>query len=99
MFTIGALVAMAVIMTGSASGIPGLYNDDDATEVESGALDMKDVNFGNFLTECPQAGLRDKNPKPLDRRQRDQVEQISQGGDDTRANQDYACFPQDETAL
>jgi hypothetical protein len=37
-----------------------------------------DVHFGVGITECPHAGEpSDKNPKPLDRREPDKVEQLS----------------------
>ena len=56
--------------------------------------------FGVGLTECPHAGEpSDKNPKPLDRRNTDKVEQLSNGGDDVRVNQDYLCRPQNETSI
>lgn len=77
----------------------------------SGVYDFRTVG-ANYLTECPQAGLpgnrRDPNgqdnsnpsqPRPLDQRQIDTVEQISQGSRNIRVNQDYSCFPQDETSL
>lgn len=65
----------------------------------SGIADF-DSEFGTGLTECPQAGEPlDKQPKPLDRRNEDRVEQISNGGDDVRVNQDYACMPQNETSI
>jgi len=63
-------------------------------------MDFRDVDVGNALTECPQAGSPiDKQPKPLDQRTIDKVEQLSNGGDDNKTNQDYACFPQDETSI
>ena len=65
----------------------------------SGIYQFRDRNFGTGLTECPQAGLRGEQPRPLDRRERDRVERISEGGDDLRANQDYSCFPQNETSI
>src|SRR3954470_23343534 len=75
-------------------------DDEDAGPVLSGAIDFKDMTFGTGLTECPQAGdPLDKQPKPLDLRAKDKVEQLSNGGDDSRTNQDYSCFPQDETAV
>jgi hypothetical protein len=59
-----------------------------------------DVHFGVGISECPHAGEpSDKNPKPLDRRQPDKVEQLSNGGDDVKVNQDYACMPQNETSI
>jgi hypothetical protein len=40
--------------------------DDDGPAL-SGALDLKDVDLGTAITECPQAGEPiDKSPKPLD---------------------------------
>ena len=50
----------------------------------------------NGITECPQAGLRDNKPKPLDRR-RSTRRRRSEAGSDIRVNQDYSCMPQDET--
>jgi hypothetical protein len=56
--------------------------------------------LGPGITECPHAGEpADKNPKPLDRRQIDRVEQLSNGGDDVKVNQDYSCLPQNETSI
>jgi len=54
---------------------------------------------GTNITECPQAGLSNEQPQPLDLRLKDQVERNSDNGDDIRANQDYSCFPQDETSI
>src|SRR3954471_96816 len=74
--------------------------DDEDEPPFSGAVDYRDVDPGNAITECPQAGEpTDKQPKPLDRRSKDKVEQLSNGGDDNKTNQDYACFPQDETSI
>src|SRR3954468_23670450 len=74
--------------------------DDEDDPPFSGAVDYRDVDPGNAITECPQAGEpTDKQPKPLDRRSKDKVEQLSNGGDDNKTNQDYACFPQDETSI
>jgi hypothetical protein len=57
-------------------------------------------HFGIFSTECPHAGEpSDHNPKPLDRVPDDKVEQLSNGGDDVKVNQDYACMPQNETSI
>jgi hypothetical protein len=55
--------------------------------------------LGNRITECPQAGLRRAQPQPLDRRQKDEAERVSERGDDIRTNQDYSCFPQNETSV
>lgn len=65
----------------------------------SGAVDFRDQTLGTTLTECPQAGRIDRDPKPLDRRAKDEVERKSSGGNDRRLNQDYSCFPQDETSI
>jgi hypothetical protein len=74
--------------------------DEDGAPPPSESQDTRDVEIGNAITECPQAGSGlDKQPKPLDRREIDAVEKLSQGGDDGRGNQDYACFPQDETSI
>jgi hypothetical protein len=77
---------------------PKVYIGDEGNDV-SGTTEFKGMTFGNALTECPQAGLRDTNPHPLDLRQKDAVEKKSEGGGDNRVNQDYSCFPQDETSL
>jgi hypothetical protein len=54
---------------------------------------------GTTITECPQAGLRGDQPQPLDRRERDPVERLSNRGDDVRINQDRSCFPHNETSI
>ena len=64
----------------------------------SGAYDFKDVVLGTNITECPQAGMNTE-PDPVDRRVKDDVEKISDRGDDTRANTEYSCFPQNETSI
>jgi hypothetical protein len=75
-------------------------DDEDEGPVLSGAADFRDVSLGTGITECPQAGEpSDKSPKPLDQRAKDRVEQLSNGGDDNKTNQDYSCFPQDETSV
>src|SRR5205085_7825980 len=81
--------------------VPYGDDDDDAdAPPASGAIDFRDINLGSGITECPQAGEpADKQPKPLDLRAKDKVEQLSNGGDDNKTNQDYACFPQDETSI
>jgi hypothetical protein len=110
-----ALAALAAlfVLVGTASGAdpadvvtPGLEKqiqdegDDDADVTASGAVDFRDLSLGTGITECPQAGEpTDKQPKPLDLRTKDQVEQLSNGGDDNKTNQDYSCFPQDETVV
>lgn len=64
----------------------------------SGAVAVRDVQPGTAITECPQAGLRGRSG-PLDRRARDEAEQISRRSDDIRVNQDYSCFPHNETSV
>ena len=90
-----ALAALLVAMTGAASGAEG----HDGTRVAmSGAADLRDVDLGNNITECPQAGMNTE-PEPLARIERDLVWRLSDRGDDTRANTEYACFPQNETTI
>jgi hypothetical protein len=75
-------------------------DDEGDAATPSGTADYRDMTFGTGLTECPQAGEPvDKQPKPLDTRAKDKVEQLSNGGDDNKTNQDYSCFPQDETSV
>src|SRR3954467_2705670 len=77
-----------------------IHEEDEGGPPLSGPVDFSDFDVGNAITECPQAGEPvDKSPKPLDRRAKDPVEQLSNGGDDNKTNQDYACFPQDETSI
>jgi hypothetical protein len=95
------LGALFVFWVGSASGVPEppWGDEDQGTTPISGPLDFRDTPAGTGLTECPQAGLRDKNPHPLDQRTKDVVERIGDTGNDVRANQDYSCMPQDETVI
>lgn len=72
---------------------------DKTTPPPSGIYDFREVDFGTGITECPQAGNPDAQPKPLDHRAKDEVERMSDRGDDRRLNQDYSCFPQDETSI
>src|SRR3954447_8782415 len=87
------------VATAGAVSDPPFADDDEGTTAFSGPLDFRDAASGTNLTECPQAGLRDKNPHPLDSRVKDDVEKLSDTGNDARANQDYSCQPQDETAI
>lgn len=97
---LGLAIAGALLWGGTAaSGYPGLFEDDEQTAVLSGPLDFRDSAGGTNITECPQAGLRNAGAKPLDKRTKDDTERKSENGDDIRVNQDYACMPQDETAL
>jgi hypothetical protein len=96
-----AIVAFLALWAGSAAGIPEppFADDEDDTTAVSGPLDFRDSPGGTNVTECPQAGLRDARPQPLDRRQKDDTERKAEGGGDIRVNQDFSCMPQDETAL
>ena len=104
---LSAIVACSVFVGGAAVAadgddvvlIPKDNGDDESEAPPSGTVDFRDVDIGSALTECPQAGLRNGQPKPLDLRKEDQVEKLSNEGDDIRFNQDYACFPQDETSI
>ena len=96
-----ALSAVLVLWAGTASANRELFegdDDEDAPAIESGAIDFKDISYGTTITECPQAGKIDEQPKPLDRRDKDEAEKKS-NGNDRRLNQDYSCMPQDETAI
>jgi len=80
----------------AANPQPAPPNDEKRAPL-SGVVEFRDMNLGTGLTECPQAGM---NPDPaLDRRTKDKVEQLSQGGDDVRVNPEYSCFPQNETSI
>ena len=69
-----------------------------ATLGPSGSVEYRDQSLGTTLTECPQAGKVDSEPQPLGRLSKDEVERAS-GGSDRRLNQDYSCFPQNETSI
>jgi hypothetical protein len=99
---LAALALLCVFWVGSAAAVPETpwADDEEDTTAVSGPIAYKDFNsIGNSITECPQAGLRDEQPKPLRQLARDRVEQMSDEGSNVRVNQDYSCFPQDETAL
>ncbi|MDQ3066908.1 MAG: hypothetical protein M3R12_07145, partial [Actinomycetota bacterium] len=96
-FAIVALTATAAQAAGPGDQPRDLRNNPAAGS-PSGAYDFKDQQLGTGITECPQAGKIDEHPKPLDRRVKDEAEKVS-NGNDRRVNQDYACFPQNETAL
>lgn len=72
---------------------------DKSGSEPSGIYDFREVDFGTGITECPQAGNPDAQPRPLDLREIDEVERLSDRGDDRRLNQDYSCFPQNETSI
>src|SRR5256885_13082532 len=100
---LGILAAFAAIPSfvltgGSAYAVNPPFFDDQGDQLVSGALDFRDVSGGTNVTECPQAGLSGDRAHPLDKRAGDRAEQKS-SGNDRRLNQDFACFPQDETAV
>jgi hypothetical protein len=101
LLALGGTAVFLVLLGGTASANQELFFGDDDAEpaVVSGAIDFKDVSYGTTITECPQAGHIDAQPKPLDRREKDAAEQKSSGGNDQRLNQDYSCMPQDETTI
>jgi len=95
------LAAFLVIVAGPAGGVPNpaLIRLPKQAPPPSGAVVFRDVDLGTGLTECPQAGLSSDQPQPLDRRTKDLVERFSSTSSDVRANQDYSCFPQNETSI
>ena len=73
---------------------------DEAEAPPSGTIDFRDVDPGNAVSACPQAGRPlDRQPKPLQDLLPDAAAKVSNGGNDMRVNQDFACFPQDETSI
>lgn len=107
------LIAAASVTQSQAPGdtkpIPRDFKNGGGPQL-SGAADFKDLNFGTGITECPQAGLSrggegdddhggGGRPWPLDRREKDEVEQLSNQGDDKRVNQSFSCFPQNEVSV
>jgi hypothetical protein len=64
----------------------------------SGAWEFRDIDLGSGVTECPQARMN-VEPDSLRNTARDDVEKLSDRGDDHRANTEYSCFPQDETSI
>jgi hypothetical protein len=75
-------------------------DEDEGGAPPSGTFDFAGVDVGNAVTSCPQAGApTDKQPQPLQDLTPDKVSQLSNGGNDTKTNQDFACFPQDETSI
>lgn len=100
---LAAIVAIAALTATAAQAaepgkMPRDFKNNPSSGGPSGAYELKDQQLGTGITECPQAGRIDNDPKPLDRRVKDEAEKVS-NGNDRRVNQDYACFPQNETAL
>lgn len=79
--------------------LSGIYEFRSAgVSGEDVAAEQRSAAEGSLATDCPQAGLEDTRPQPLDSAP-DLRERVSRLGDDTRVNQDYACFPQNETVI
>jgi hypothetical protein len=96
------LAATSTVQPASARDPRGQPNGGSTIDstLLSGAASFKELNFGTGITECPTAGLAsDKNPMPLDRRDKDQAEVVSEGVDDRRVNQEFSCFPHNETSI
>ena len=99
-----AVAAFLILGIGTATADVGsgtLRTNAGKAVDTSGSFDFRDAQLGHSLTACPQAGLQPNGqPKPLDNnRSMDKVEQLSQGGDDRRANPEYSCFPQNEVSI
>ena len=67
------LAAVGVVLAafsslGAANPVTWIEGRTGATLGPSGAVELRDVTLGSSLTECPQAGMIDRDPKPLDRR-------------------------------
>jgi hypothetical protein len=78
---------------------PPKFQLNQPVAAPSGIYDFKDFSFGTGITECPQARLKKLFNEPLDRRRKDRVEVYSDGGDDRRTNEEFSCFPQNETSI
>jgi hypothetical protein len=102
---LAALAVVTVLAAGPAGGDPTTSSrglkvaQGEVAAPPSGVLDFRDANYGTGISECPQARLDKYGPLPLERRVRDRVEQYSDGGDDRRTNEEYHCFPQNETSI
>jgi hypothetical protein len=100
---LGAALAVVIVLAarpaaGDPTGLPNKFQSGQVP-APSGVVDFRDADFGTGITECPQARLDKYGPLPLERRVRDRVEQYSEGGDDRRTNEEYHCFPQNETSI
>ena len=97
----GAMAAFLVLSAGTASGAPSpsrLSKSAPPPADMSGPLVLRDVALGTNIAECPQAGMNTE-PEPLDRIDEDLVWRLSEQGDDTRANTEFSCLPQNETTI
>ena len=91
----GVLLTTMVMWGGTAAATSSSGKTGAGAQV-SGAREFGDEVLGSNITECPQAGL---NNQSLRRTEPDEVEELSERGDDIRLNQDYACMPQDEMSI
>jgi hypothetical protein len=102
MLSVAAFFVMGVAPAAGDDGpdVPKLPRELKTFSVSgpSGAFDFRDVDLGSGISECPQARMN-VEPDELAQRDKDQVERLSSKGDDQRANTEYSCFPQDETAI
>ena len=100
---VATIAALMVLDAGPATARPRPNEETFERRFESFGLGpaTQAIQPANRLTECPQAGLTDRDPSPLDLRKIDVVEQISNSDeiDDIRVNQDYSCLPQNETSV
>jgi hypothetical protein len=93
--------AVIVLWAGGASAGPNpsrISKTQPPAAEPSTAFALRDIELGTNVTECPQAGMNTE-PEPLTRIEKDLVWTLSERGDDTRANTEYACFPQNETTI
>jgi hypothetical protein len=74
------------------------FAESPAAPDVSGPVQFRDTGFGTSISECPQAGMNTE-PEALHRIGKDLVWRLSLGGDDTRGNTEYSCFPQNETTV
>jgi len=80
------------------SGVVEFRSAGSEAPAEDGVATLQAPVEGPRASSCPQAGLEDTAPQPLGDAD-DRVERISARGDDIRVNQDYSCFPQNETSI
>ena len=100
---VATAIAVLVAVASASAGPPNRFRNlqDALQQIGSTGLGAQpEMPLGHGLTECPQAGIKPiSQPQPLDKRQKDKVEQISQNGDEQRANFEYSCFPHNETSI
>jgi hypothetical protein len=101
---VAAIAACLALWGGSAAAEPSKYTPRDFKNGPtgpdlSGTAAFRDMDLGTGITECPQARLKKVFGEPPDLREKDEVEIYSDGGDDRRTNEEYSCFPQNETSI